>query len=142
MKNTRYKKILLSLAGVITVLAIVLCVHIYQVTHKKITDPNAIALARIDFTQSFSKEDATKFYAWFIKQNGVNRVAFNTENQNAVLAYYPLKVDATKLTETFCRQFNVNAKRYVPSKQEMMQGCPVAEIKNNQTENIYYSPKI
>lgn len=126
MKKSILKKVLLSLAGVTMLMAIVLCVHIYQVTHKKITDPNAIALARIDFIQSFSKEDAAKFYTWFSQQNGVNRVAFNAENKNAVLAYYPVKADATKLTETFCKQFNVTAKRYVPSKQEMMQGCPVA----------------
>lgn len=126
MKKSLLKKVLLGLAGTTMILTAILCVHIYQVTHKKITDPNAIALARIDFSQKFSKEDATKFYAWFNEQNGVNRVAFNTENQNAVLAYYPVKADATKLVESFCKQFNINAKRYMPSKQEMMQGCPVA----------------
>lgn len=126
MKKSLLKKVLFGLAGTTMILAVILCVHIYQVTHKKITDPNAIALARIDFGQTFSKEDATKFYVWFNKQNGVNRVAFNTENQNAVLAYYPVKADATKLVESFCKQFNINAKRYMPSKQEMMQGCPVA----------------
>jgi type III secretory pathway component EscR len=126
MKKNLFKKLVLGLGSVTIILSAILCVHIYQVTHSKITDPNAIALARIDFNQPFTQEDATKFGTWLNKQTGVQRAAFNSQYQNAVFAYYPVKVNASQLVQNFCNQFNVNAKRYLPSKKEMMKGCPVA----------------
>lgn len=126
MKKSLLKKVLITLASVIGLFVIILSVHIYQVTHKKITDPNAIALARIDFNQSFTQEQAADFSNWFNTQNGINRSVFNVEYKNAVIAYYPVKTNATEVIATFCKKFNVDAKRYLPSKQEMMKGCPVA----------------
>lgn len=126
MKLTMMKKILLSAIGVLVVAGAVLGVHIYQVTKLKPADPNAIAIARIDFKKPITAENASMYYTWFKAQKGINRIQFNTESNNAVLAFYPSQVNATQLVDSFIKTFHVEANRYLPSKQELMQGCPVA----------------
>lgn len=126
MKNKLFKQILWVSGGLFVILGTVLYVHIYQVTHRKITDPNAVAMARMDFGQDFTQQDATNYTLWFVKQKGVQNVVFNPQYRNAVFTFYPVRVNATDLVNSFCHNFSVNAKRFVPSKAEMMKGCPVA----------------
>lgn len=126
MKISLFKKVLLAAAAVLVIGGAVLGVHIYQVTKLKPMDPNAIALARIDFKGPISEEAASQCYTWFVAQPGVNRIQLNRQYQNAVLAYYPTRLNATNLIDSFIHVFKVDAARFQPSKAEMMKGCPVA----------------
>lgn len=126
MKSKLFKRILWASGGLILMLGAILSIHIYQVTHRKITDPNAIAMARIDFQQDFTRQDAVNYTQWFVKQSGVQNIVFNPEYKNAVFTFYPVRTNATQLVNNFSMLFKVKAKRFIPSKEEMMKGCPVA----------------
>jgi hypothetical protein len=125
MKTKRLKKIALICGAMLVLLTTVLLVHIYKVTNKKITDPTAIALARVDFKEKFNKSDAVKFNIWFAKQPGIYKTNFTPENSNGIIAYYPTKANPNNLIHQFLKTFKLQANRYLPSKAEMMQGCPV-----------------
>ena len=125
MTKKLIKKILLITGSALLVSTVVLAVHIYKVTHKKVTDPFAIALARVDFKQKFTTQDAAKFSAWFAQQKGIYKTNFTPQNSNGVIAYYPTQTNPNNLIQNFLKTFKVNANRYLPSKAEMMQGCPV-----------------
>ena len=125
MNKKRLKKIG-AIAGItFALLTVVLIVHLYKVTNKKVTDPFAIALARIDFKQNFNEQDANKFKVWFAQQPGVYKSNFTPTNLNGIIAYYPTKTDPNNLIQNFLKTFKLQAIRYMPSKKEMMQGCPV-----------------
>lgn len=126
MKKKLLKKILIAAGSVFLLLSVVLVIHIYQVTRPKVLDANAIAMARIDFKQDISQEDAAIITTWFNKQTGVQRFTCNTQNRNAVFTFFPAKMDASKTVETFVKELHYNAVRYMPSKDDMMKGCPVA----------------
>ncbi len=126
MKKKIFKRILIAIGSVTLVYAAVLAFHIYKVTRPKIADASTYAMARIDFKQTITKEDATKISTWFSKQNGVSQFKCNPENGNAVFTFYPVKTNATKLVETFANELHYKAVRFVPTKEEMMKGCPVA----------------
>ena len=126
MKKKIFKRILIAIGSVTLVYAAVLAFHIYKVTRPKVADATTYAMARIDFKQNITKEDATKISTWFSKQNGVSQFKCYPENNNAVFTFYPVKTNATKLVETFVKELHYNAVRFMPTKEEMMKGCPVA----------------
>lgn len=125
MSKKLLKKIAVIAGTILVLLTIVTVVHVYKVTHKKVTDPFAIALARIDFKQNFNKEEAAKFKMWFAEQTGIHKSDFMPETNIGVIAYYPTKADPNNLIQNFLKTFKLQANRYMPSKEEMMKGCPV-----------------
>jgi hypothetical protein len=126
MKNKIFKRILIAICSVTLVYVVLLAFHIYKVTRPKVADATTYAMARIDFKQTITKEDAAKITNWFIQQNGVSQFKCSPENHNAVFSFYPIKTNANKLVETFSNELHYNALRFMPSKEEMMKGCPVA----------------
>ena len=126
MNKKNLKRILVTIGSVILVFAAVLSVHIYQVTRPRVANESTISMCRIDFKQPITKEDATKISTWFSKKNGVIQFKCYPENKNAVFTFYPIKTNATALVETFSKELHYNAIRFMPSKEEMMKGCPVA----------------
>ena len=125
MTKKLIKKLIIGGASILLFLSVVLVVHIYKATHKKITDPFAIALARVDFKTRFNAQEAAKFSAWFAQQKGIYKTNFTPENSNGIIAYYPTITNPNNLIETFVQTFKLQANRYTPSKADMMKGCPV-----------------
>jgi len=126
MNKKIVKRILVAIGSVILVFAAVLSIHIYQVTRPRVANESTISMGRIDFKQTITKEDAIKISTWFSKQNGVAQFKCYPENKNAVFTFYPVKTNATALVETFSKELHYNAVRFMPSKEELMMGCPVA----------------
>lgn len=125
MNKKLLKRITAVVGLTLALFTIVLVIHIYKVTNKKITDPQAIALARIDFKQQFSEQEAFKFKSWFAQQPGIYKASFTPENNNGIIAYYPTKANPNNLIQNFLKTFKLQANRYMPSKEDMMKGCPV-----------------
>lgn len=126
MKKKILKKVLFVGLGIFALTTIVLGVHIYKVTRPRVLDANAIAMARIDFKQDITNEDAAKITNWFMQQKGISQFKCSPETKNAVFTFYPAKMNATTAVETFSKELHYNAVRFMPSKAEMMKGCPVA----------------
>lgn len=125
MTKKLIKKVAITAGALLLIFSTVLAVHIYKATHKKITDPFAIALARVDFKTQFNAQEAAKFSAWFAQQKGIYKTNFTPENSNGIIAYYPTQTNPSNLIETFVQTFKLQANRYMPSKADMMKGCPV-----------------
>jgi hypothetical protein len=127
MNKKILKRIALGAGSVLLILTTVLAVHIYQVTRPGKIDATTYAMARIDFKQYITAEDAAKITNWFMQQNGISQFKCSPENKNAIFTFYPAKANATALVEKFSKELNYNAVRFLPSKDEMMKGCPVAK---------------
>lgn len=126
MKKKLLKKVLIVSGSIFLLLVTVLAVHIYLVSRPKPVDANLFAMARIDFKQDISQADAITITNWFNKQNGIQQFKCSPETKNAVFTFYPSKVDATKAVETFVKELHYNAVRFMPSKADLMKGCPMA----------------
>ena len=120
------KKILIATGSLLVLLVTVLVVHIYMVTRPKVLPLDAVALARIDFKQPLTQDDVAKIKTWFKNQNGIQEIKCYAASSNAIFTFYPAKIDATKTVATFAQEMHYNATRFLPSKEEMMKGCPVA----------------
>jgi hypothetical protein len=127
MEKKILKKVLLVGLGLFALSSIVLGVHIYKVTRPKVVDANAIAMARIDFKQDISVNDVAKITNWFMLQKGISQFKCSPESKHAVFTFYPAKMNATAVVETFSKELHFNAVRYMPNKAEMMIGCPVSK---------------
>lgn len=122
----KIRKITLISLSVTALLFIVLCVHIYVVMKPKPATASTLAMARIDFKQDINQADANKISSWLYHQYGVQRVLCNEQTNIAVFTFYPAKVSADKITSNLSSQLNYKAVRFIPSKKDMMSGCPVA----------------
>ncbi|MDB5276098.1 MAG: hypothetical protein JWR61_1053 [Ferruginibacter sp.] len=126
MKKPLIKKILLGTLSIFLVLVLVLGVHIYIVTRPKAPDEHTKIMARIDFKENISKEQADKIAGWMNVQNGIDHVFINPATRILVFTFYPVKTSATQIEHDFKNNFNLAASRYMPSEEEMKNGCPVA----------------
>lgn len=126
MKNKRIKKILLGVSSIFLLLVLVLGVHIYIVTRPKAPDEHTKIMARIDIKESIGKEQADKIAGWMNAQKGIDHVFINPESRILVFTFYPVKTSATQIEHDFKNNFNLTAARYMPSAEEMNNGCPVA----------------
>lgn len=134
MKTTTVKRALIGCTALFILLSMVLFVHIYMVTRPKVADEHTKAMARIDIRNKISTADADKMAAWLNKQNGVDHVMCNAANQLVVFTFFPSKTNAHQVTENFKTQFQLNAVRYQPTKEELLKGCPIS----NKTSNKVY----
>ena len=126
MKKYNVKKILWISLSAILVLAGVLAVHIYMVTRPKVATENTKVMARLNFKDAINKDDANKITTWLYAQKGVDRVMCNEKAGIAVFTFYPVKTNADKLTSEMKNNLHYNVVRYMPSKEELQSGCPVA----------------
>jgi hypothetical protein len=126
MKKGFSKKALLAMGMVLLLSTIVLSVHIYLVTRHKAPDANTLVMARIDLKQPITKEDASKITAWLYQQKGVDHVLCNPDSRITVFSFYPVKTSADDIVANFKYGLNYKAERFVPSKNQVQSGCPVA----------------
>ncbi len=89
-------KMVLTIAGVIAFLALVLAVHIYMVTRPR-TDVHARAMARIDLHQPIGRTDADSITAWLYRQKGVDHVLVNPKSAIAVFTFSPVLANAGQI---------------------------------------------
>ena len=125
MKKKIWKTIIISFS-VAFILFTVLCIHIYVMMKPKPADASTIAMARIDVKQNINKQDADKISAWLYNHKGVQHVLCNPQTRIVVFSFYPMQVNANKLTAGLSSSLNYKTVRYMPSEQDMMKGCPVA----------------
>ncbi len=126
MKKRIWKRIALGALSVFGLLAIVLCVHIYVVTRPKPIDANTRAMARIDIRQPITQADAEKITAWLYQQKGIDRVLVNPQSDIAVFTFFPVQTTANRIVSDFKASLSYKAERFIPSAEEMKNGCPVA----------------
>jgi len=124
MKNDKSKKIFKRIMTVFGILTVVLAIHIYWVTRPKAPDAHTIVMARIDIKNPLNQDDADKIKKWLYQQKGVDHVVVNPKTQIAIFTFYPAKASGDQIVQTFQTSFNYDAKRYVPTKEEMANGCP------------------
>ncbi|MDE3184325.1 MAG: hypothetical protein KGM16_12980 [Bacteroidota bacterium] len=124
MKDEKSKKLFKRIMMVFGFLTIVLAIHIYWVTRPKAPDPHTIVMARIDIKNSLNQDDANKIKTWLYQQKGVNHVMVNPKTQIALFTFYPAKASGDHIVYNFQTSFNYDAKRYVPTKEEIANGCP------------------
>lgn len=135
-KKTLLKTVLIGLS-VLFFLFAVLCVHIYIMMKPKPASPTTVALARIDFKQTINNDDANKISSWLYNQKGVQHVLCNPQSRIAVFSFYPAKVNATAIASNLSSSLHYSAVRYVPSKEEMMKGCPAGAGASSFSAKVY-----
>lgn len=124
MNNTKSKKIFRRIMIVFGVLTVVLAIHIYWVTRPQPISPNKIVMARIDIKNPLNQEDADKIQTWLYQQKGVNHVMINPKTQIALFTFYPAKASGDQIVHNFQTAFNYDAKRFVPTQEELDNSCP------------------
>jgi len=125
MKKKFFKKILWSTLSFLLLIIVVLGVHIYIMTAKAPTDSTKI-MARIDFKQDITKDDANKITAWLYQQKGVDHVLCNEATNIIVFTIFPVKTNADNIIYNLKSHFHYKAKRYLPSENDLQSGCPIA----------------
>lgn len=125
------KKLTWSASSILLLSVIVLGAHIYMVTRPGKADVNTRIMARIDFAQNISDDDAAKIYAWLSQQHGVDRVTCSAVNDNVLFTFSPLINNADRLLMELQTKLHYKAKRYLPSPEEMRKGCPVSQSSNS-----------
>ncbi len=134
MQTDKRKKIFRRIMIVFGFLTIVLAIHIYWVTRTKAPDPHTIVMTRIDIKNSLNDQDADKIKAWLYQQKGVNHVLVNPSTQIAIFTFYPAKTSGDQIVNKFQTSFNYDAKRYVPTTEEIESSCPA--LPENITDKI------
>lgn len=125
MKKYVFSKILLYTGISLAVLVIVLGVHIYLVTRPVAMNKTAVAMARIDVHQPINQDDAAKIGAWLYRQNGVDHVLCNPQNQIVVFTFHPVVTSADKIVAGFKSEMNYpQATRFMPTTAQLQSGCP------------------
>ncbi|MEO8821386.1 MAG: hypothetical protein ABI267_05910 [Ginsengibacter sp.] len=124
MNNGKGKKIFRRIMLVFGILTVVLVIHIYWVTRPKPISPNTIVMARIDIKNDLGQQDANKIQTWLYQQKGVNHVMVNPATRIAIFTFYPAKVSGDQIVHNFQASFNYDAKRFVPTQEEIDNGCP------------------
>jgi hypothetical protein len=137
MKKHKFKKILWISLSIVAMLASVLAVHIYMVTRPKAPTARTKIMARFDFKQPIDKTDANTVTAWLYNQKGVDHVLCNEKSGIVVFTFYPVNANADNILMKMCSTLNYGAVRYLPGKEALQRGCPVAT--GSLTSKIYYS---
>jgi hypothetical protein len=126
MNPARIKKIFKISGALFLFLTAVLAIHIYVVTRPRI-DTSTRVMARIDINKPITEQDADKITAWLYRQKGVDHVLCNAKTEMVVFTYSPLKANGNKIAEKFSANLHyANAKRFLPSEEQLKGSCPVA----------------
>ena len=126
MIKRRIKKILSGTLLVLVITVLVLGMHIYIVTRPKAPTANTIAMARIDFKQDITSEDASRIVNWLYQQKGIDHVLCNEKTKMVVFTFHPLTANANNITLGLKTCLHLKGDRYIPSEKDMQRGCPVA----------------
>lgn len=135
MAKTFIKKLAIGAGATLLLLTGILCVHIYIVTHPGPPDAHMRTMARFDFKQNISDEDAAKITEWLYMQQGVDHVLCNTASKIAVFTFHPAQTNANEVLRHFHERFACNVERFLPNEADMKKGCPVAA--NSPTYKMY-----
>lgn len=125
MTGKKIRKTIIITLSSLLFLFIVLCVHIYVMMKPRPASDRTVAIARIDFKQDINQADANKISAWLYAQKGVQHVLCNQQTNIAVFSFYPVKLNADKLTQELSSTLNYKAERYKPDQKDLMKSCPV-----------------
>ncbi|MFP5043049.1 hypothetical protein [Parasediminibacterium sp. JCM 36343] len=126
MKKGFFKKVLMGVGITLLLGIVVLSIHIYMVTRPKAPDASTIAMARIDFKQGVTQEDAAKITTWLYQQKGIDHVLCNPDSKIAVFTFHPISTSADAIVAHFKSSLPYKAERFMPTKEQMQSGCPVA----------------
>jgi hypothetical protein len=84
-------------------------------------------MARIDIKQPIDQQAADKITAWLYQQRGIDRVMVNPKTEIVVFTFFPVKANANEILKDFTSTLHYNkATRYIPTEEELKNGCPVA----------------
>jgi len=122
--------------GVFVFLLVVLCVHIYIVTRPKVPDAHTLTMARIDIKQPIDQGDSTKITQWLYTQPGVDHVYCNPSSAIVVFTFHPVTTSANLIVDQFKSNLPYKAVRFIPSKEDLQGGCPVAS--NSVSYKVYH----
>lgn len=126
MKKRSLKKLILLTTGTGIALLLVLVVHIYLVTKPKAPEPSTIAMARFDVRETIDNLQASEITNWLQQQDGIDHVLCNANTKIVVFTFHPYYNNAEHILKAFNNRSGYTAKRYLPSKEDMQAGCPVA----------------
>ncbi len=125
MKKNILKKSILYTLSVFAILSIALAIHLYMVIKpKKQADDTTLSMARFDFKQPLTSNDASKISKWLSTQQGVNNVLFNEESGMAVFSFYPLKASEDIILNKLVASLNYKVERFIPDEKSIKNGCP------------------
>ena len=142
MKRQAVKRTIVVAGGIVLLLGVVLCAHVYAVTHKAPTGTQRM-MARVDFKQDISTADAAHITKSLYAQAGVDHVLCNDAANIAVFTFSPGINTADNIVNTLVSKTGYKAQRYMPSKKEMMSGCPVSAASfTGSIEKLYRSLQI
>jgi hypothetical protein len=128
MKNKLLKKIVWFTASFLLLMIVVLGAHIYIMTRPKAPTASTRIMARIDFKQDITNDDASKITSWLYQQKGVDHVLCNATSNIAVFTFYPVKANADNIISNLKSNLNYKAQRFMPSEKDLQNGCPVAAV--------------
>ena len=126
MKKELLKKVLTGAGILFGLLVVVLCVHIYIVTRPKPMSAEMRIMARVDFKQDLNTDDAAKITTFLYQQKGIDHVLCNPAGKLVVFTFYPAKTSAEQIIGNLNLSLPYNGSRFLPSKNQLASGCPVA----------------
>lgn len=119
-------------SSIVSVLALVLVVHIYMVTHKDKSDQPMIQLSRIDFKQEIDSTEAGRIRSFVAQLEGVKSTYFNVQDNILVYTYALDKQSSTNVYNKLMAYGKYNAERYtVDAATAAKSGCPIGAGKNS-----------
>lgn len=126
MSRKALKRLLLTATITFVVLTGVLAVHLYIVTTPKAPDAGTRIMARVDFTNALTQDNANAITAWLYQQKGIDHALVNPASRIAIFTYFPVKTSADSIVSHLKTAFPFKAERIVPTEADMQAGCPVA----------------
>jgi len=126
MKTKTIKKILLYTLAICLLAVVAVGVHIYYIYKPKAPTASSRIMARIDIKQKITQTDADKITAFLAHEKGIDHVLVNPESSIVIFTFFPIKTSGDQITKDFQSNFHYNAKRIIPSDDDLKNGCPVA----------------
>lgn len=116
-----------GISGIIVLLLVVTCVHLYAIAKKSYEDPhNRTQLSRIDFKEPVDSSEAMKIKNYVQTLEGVQGAHFNIAHGTLVYGYLlgtQTPQDVYQKTMDFC-EHKYKAERYIVSAEQLKNGCP------------------
>ncbi|MGN6619347.1 MAG: hypothetical protein ACTHJ5_19380 [Ilyomonas sp.] len=127
MKKKTFKKMFIVASLTFVLLLTVLAVHIYWVTRNTAPDATTRVMARMDLKQTVSLDESNAITNWLYQQKGIDHVLCNPATKIVVFTFSPVQSNANDIVKKFNQSFHVSANRYIPTEEELQNGCPVAK---------------
>jgi hypothetical protein len=130
MNKRLFKKIALSILGVLVLFSGILVYHIYVVTSKQNDFRTDRQLSRIDFTEPIDSIEATQLRYYVAGLPGVESTFYNYNNHILVYTYAPDKQSSEGVYAAVMNHGKYAAKKYIVSKSDLSKGCPAINKKS------------